>query len=161
MLNKNKILILTAMGIITNLPSNSNAQTFYQCMPIICNSGEYLDSKENKCKTCPDGYYQTANNHIEQSCQPCKTVTVYYDRWYDKSPYTYTVSSAVSANFQYEKTYNCNFGASSKSACMLYGAYGSGRIDSNVFSYKNQNFKMICDKETGKVCAIGARTICL
>ena len=65
----NKILYLTAAGVISTLtPANTNAQTFYQCMPITCSDGQYING--NKCENCPAGTFQKGNNRAT-SCTPC------------------------------------------------------------------------------------------
>ena len=65
----NKILYLTAAGVISTLtPANTNAQTFYQCMPITCSDGQYI--KDGKCTSCPAGTFQKGNNRAT-SCTAC------------------------------------------------------------------------------------------
>ena len=67
----NKILYLTATGVISTLiPANTNAQTFYQCMPITCKAGEYKEN--NTCKKCPAGTYNPNTGSLTSAdCKPC------------------------------------------------------------------------------------------
>ena len=68
MLNKNKILMLAVMGAIANIPSNTNAQTFYQCMP--CQAGTYYSN--GSCAKCPAGTYsQETGATSSNTCRPC------------------------------------------------------------------------------------------
>ncbi|MBD5398937.1 hypothetical protein HDR60_05565, partial [bacterium] len=53
-------------------PANTNAQTFYQCMPITCSDGQYI--KDGKCTSCPAGTFQKGNNRAT-SCTPCSAGT--------------------------------------------------------------------------------------
>ena len=69
----NKILYLIAAGVISTLtPANTNAQTFYQCMPITCSDGQYING--NKCENCPAGTFQKGNNRAT-SCTACSAGT--------------------------------------------------------------------------------------
>ena len=69
----NKILYLTTASLISTLiPANTNAQTFYQCMPITCSDGQYI--KDGKCTSCPAGTFQKGNNRAT-SCTPCSAGT--------------------------------------------------------------------------------------
>ncbi|MDE6224462.1 MAG: hypothetical protein K2M23_03210 [Alphaproteobacteria bacterium] len=63
-LNKSYILALGVLG-SPLLTTNSNAQTFYQCMPITCSDGQYING--NKCENCPDGYY-CPNGKDKKAC---------------------------------------------------------------------------------------------
>ncbi|MBD5405223.1 hypothetical protein HDR59_01595 [bacterium] len=68
MLNKNKILILTTMGMIANLSSNTNAQTFYQCLP--CPAGTYASN--GTCTPCPAGTYSQVSGATSSAvCSAC------------------------------------------------------------------------------------------
>ena len=70
----NKILYLTTAGVISTLtPANTNAQTFYQCMPITCSDGQYING--NKCENCPAGTFQKGNNRAT-SCQECSNYKI-------------------------------------------------------------------------------------
>ncbi|MGN0929677.1 MAG: hypothetical protein ACI4N3_03495 [Alphaproteobacteria bacterium] len=82
----NNILYLTTVGVISSItPTSSNAQTFYQCLPVAsastCEMGKYLEN--GTCKLCPAGYYCQNNQKYEcadgyyqdataqSSCRPC------------------------------------------------------------------------------------------
>ncbi|MGN0929620.1 MAG: hypothetical protein ACI4N3_03185 [Alphaproteobacteria bacterium] len=67
----NKILLLTSLGLLP-IPTISNAQTFYQCMPLSCSDGQYI--KDGKCTSCPAGTYQKGNDRAT-SCSPCSAGT--------------------------------------------------------------------------------------
>ncbi|MBD5405807.1 hypothetical protein HDR59_04660 [bacterium] len=65
MLNK-KLLYITTAGLVASVfPVNTDAQTFYQCMP--CPIGTY--SKNGKCEACPLGTYSTSTG--AGSCLSC------------------------------------------------------------------------------------------
>ncbi|MBD5398420.1 hypothetical protein HDR60_02860 [bacterium] len=66
----NKILYLTATGLISTLiPANTNAQTFYQCMPITCEKGYTL--RGDKC--CPDSIPENATPNENDCKWTCKS----------------------------------------------------------------------------------------
>ena len=65
MLNK-KLLYITTAGLMASaFPVNTDAQTFYQCMP--CPVGTY--AKSGKCEACPLGTYTTSTG--TGSCLSC------------------------------------------------------------------------------------------
>ncbi|MGN0930040.1 MAG: hypothetical protein ACI4N3_05355 [Alphaproteobacteria bacterium] len=65
----NNILYLTTVGVISSItPTSSNAQTFYQCLPLSCSDGQYI--KDGKCTSCPAGTYQKGNDRAT-SCSKC------------------------------------------------------------------------------------------
>ncbi|MGN0929933.1 MAG: hypothetical protein ACI4N3_04805, partial [Alphaproteobacteria bacterium] len=58
-------------------PTHSNAQTFYQCLPISCPAGEYKEN--NTCKKCPAGTYNpNAGSITSADCKPCIPLTHTY-----------------------------------------------------------------------------------
>lgn len=89
---KNKLnLILTIVGAI--LSSSTNAQTFYQCVPNACPSGQYFDGAN--CKSlpatythpvCADGQYYNG-----QSCKnlPSQKLPCFYSFEYRSSDSSY------------------------------------------------------------------------
>ena len=96
----NKILYLTATGLISTLiPANTNAQTFYQCMPITCSDGQYI--KDGKCTSCPAGTFQKGNNRAT-SCQECKFVSVFLSC---DSDYPYAGQGANATELEIDKIY--------------------------------------------------------
>ena len=74
-MKKKKLAVIGIVGIAGMLYSATpaSAQTFYQCMPINCPAGSYLENGE--CKQCPYGTYSLGNNAT--SCTKCAK-KVYY-----------------------------------------------------------------------------------
>ena len=74
-MKKKKLAVIGIAGIAGMLSATSptSAQTFYQCMPINCPAGSYLENGE--CKQCPYGTYSLGNNAT--SCTKCAK-KVYY-----------------------------------------------------------------------------------
>ena len=116
----NKILYLTATGVISTLtPANTNAQTFYQCMPITCKAGEYKEN--NTCKKCPAGTYNPNTGSLTSAdCKPCSAG--YYSYAGASSCYQCYISVAIRCTYAYCNNGGCSF-ASSDSNRMITNDY--------------------------------------
>ena len=120
----NKILYLTTAGVISTLtPANTNAQTFYQCMPITCKAGEYKEN--NTCKKCPAGTYNPNTGSLTSAdCKPC-------------SAGYYSVTGASSCT-TCEAGYACNNGTKTACADGTYATAGQSSCKAcNNYKFTN------------------------
>ena len=78
-MKKKKLAVIGIAGMLS-ATAPASAQTFYQCMPIKCKTGEYVSG--GKCLTCPANSYcedgiklpcpsNTYSNGGVSSCQVC------------------------------------------------------------------------------------------
>ena len=75
-MKKKKLAVIGIAGIAGMLYSvtPASAQTFYQCMPLICPEGQYLEN--GKCNNCPRGTYNDKKGQVgSKSCIKCPSGT--------------------------------------------------------------------------------------
>ena len=75
-MKKKKLAVIGIAGVAGLLYSGvpASAQTFYQCMPITCPAGKYLEN--GKCNKCPSGTYNNKSGQVgSESCIKCPSGT--------------------------------------------------------------------------------------
>ena len=75
-MKKKKLAVIGIAGMLYSA-TPASAQTFYQCMPLICPEGQYLEN--GKCNKCPQGTYNDkAGQFGSKSCIKCPSGTGSY-----------------------------------------------------------------------------------
>ena len=72
-MKKKKLAVIGIAGMLS-ATAPASAQTFYQCMPITCPAGKYLEN--GKCNNCPSGTYNDKSGQVgSESCIKCPSGT--------------------------------------------------------------------------------------
>ena len=160
---KNKLnLILTIVGAI--LSSNTNAQTFYQCVPNACPSGQYFDGAN--CKSlpatythpvCADGQYYNG-----QSCKSFPTVSRCTGGYVWDDSRSACFKPSCSINFEainvksYDSSVSYSIGKSTNSHCRNY-KYSATMKHGDCITYNKNNVAMTSSSSS---CGSSEHTYC-